>query len=617
MNLAILSPLFALAMICPLMADEGWRLDEAAVQAAAARLDEAMIERAGAGDDIVVPPLVDDATFLRRACVDLAGRLPTADEVVAFGTDGAADKRAKLVDRLLLEESAADLRFQRLADTLRVPDTVLGTSQKPYIDWLKDAVRLNMPLDELVRKLLLAEGSLAENPATGFLLRDAGNMLVTADELARGLMGEDIHCAACHDHAYADWTQMQFYQFAACFSGVRVARAPEAELSETMKFLRGEEPRTLLPGARPVGKPKRRNQVAVDVEVRAGELWPTSVVTDAPFRDLQGSERLVVMENADPVGISLPRDYKYRNGEPGELVRPQFLIFSAQQKTQDRWGSIQRTRKSLREKLAEWVTSETNPRFAMVGAARVWTWLFGPLNPEMQVNWREEAAAEEVVLTQPMRGMDCREAPGAWGRRGDFDLAEKDPLFVVLRDELIACKYDLREMTRIAARTLAYQREAMDIDVYGPPRRLAPVVRRIPGEVIWDALAGWQPDDVPPESKVKSIDELQVPADDHALRLLGRGSREWTDESMPLISFSITRFMSGSDSVMRAAKSLAGPEGLVMDSAAITRQLFRSVLSREPQARELAVADQFLTDGGSGADIAWALLNTSEFLFNH
>ena len=68
---------------------------------------------------------------------------------------------------------------------------------------------------------------------------------------------------------------------------------------------------------------------------------------------------------------------------------------------------------------------------------------------------------------------------------------------------------------------------------------------------------------------------------------------------------------------MRAAESLAGPDGLVIDSGAIIRRLFLSVLSREPQSRELAAADQFLSAGGSGADIAWALLNTSEFLFNH
>ena len=46
-------------------------------------------------------PTCDDATFLRRVTVDLCGRLPTAAEARAFLADTAADKRAKLIDRLL------------------------------------------------------------------------------------------------------------------------------------------------------------------------------------------------------------------------------------------------------------------------------------------------------------------------------------------------------------------------------------------------------------------------------------------------------------------------------------------------------------------------------------
>src|SRR5262249_48923201 len=46
-------------------------------------------------------PICDDATFLRRVTIDLCGRLPTAAEAVAFEEDRAADKRARLIDRLL------------------------------------------------------------------------------------------------------------------------------------------------------------------------------------------------------------------------------------------------------------------------------------------------------------------------------------------------------------------------------------------------------------------------------------------------------------------------------------------------------------------------------------
>ena len=47
------------------------------------------------------PARIDDERFLRRASLDIIGRLPTPEEVTAFALDPAADKRAKLVEKLL------------------------------------------------------------------------------------------------------------------------------------------------------------------------------------------------------------------------------------------------------------------------------------------------------------------------------------------------------------------------------------------------------------------------------------------------------------------------------------------------------------------------------------
>src|SRR5689334_19341797 len=59
-----------------------------------------------ARESVTPAPMADDATFLRRVHLDLVGTIPTYDETVAFLADAAADKRAKLIDRLL-----ADPRF--------------------------------------------------------------------------------------------------------------------------------------------------------------------------------------------------------------------------------------------------------------------------------------------------------------------------------------------------------------------------------------------------------------------------------------------------------------------------------------------------------------------------
>src|SRR5262245_11389532 len=54
---------------------------------------------AKAGGALAEP--ASDAEFLRRIYLDLAGRLPSVEETRAFLADPAADKREKLIDKLL------------------------------------------------------------------------------------------------------------------------------------------------------------------------------------------------------------------------------------------------------------------------------------------------------------------------------------------------------------------------------------------------------------------------------------------------------------------------------------------------------------------------------------
>ena len=58
-----------------------------------------------------IPPsaVCDDSTFIRRVCVDIAGRLPTEPEVKAFLADADPNKRDRLIDQLLDSPEYADL----------------------------------------------------------------------------------------------------------------------------------------------------------------------------------------------------------------------------------------------------------------------------------------------------------------------------------------------------------------------------------------------------------------------------------------------------------------------------------------------------------------------------
>jgi len=64
-------------------------------------------------------PQCDDAEFIRRAHLDLIGVLPSVDEVQAFLTSKAADKRAKLIDALLDRPEYVDYWSLKWSDLLR------------------------------------------------------------------------------------------------------------------------------------------------------------------------------------------------------------------------------------------------------------------------------------------------------------------------------------------------------------------------------------------------------------------------------------------------------------------------------------------------------------------
>src|SRR5687768_15230780 len=105
------------------------------------------------------PSLVDDATFLRRAYLDLVGTLPAVSEVRDFLEDESGEKRTRLIDRLL-----ADPRFAaHLARTWRrvlIADAGPAATFGAQIEqWLTDQFAQNAAFDELTRKLIIAGGA--------------------------------------------------------------------------------------------------------------------------------------------------------------------------------------------------------------------------------------------------------------------------------------------------------------------------------------------------------------------------------------------------------------------------------------------------------------------------
>ena len=161
-----------------------------------------------------------DSTFLRRAYLDVLGRVPTPEEARAFLADPAPDRRVRLVDQLLERPEWADLQANKWADLLRPNPYRVGIKAVYNLDgWLRDSFRQNKPYDQFVRDLVTAQGSTFRNGAVT-LFRDRRDPDEITTAVSQLFLGIRLECAKCHHHPFEVWSQEDFYSFAAFFARI-------------------------------------------------------------------------------------------------------------------------------------------------------------------------------------------------------------------------------------------------------------------------------------------------------------------------------------------------------------------------------------------------------------
>ncbi len=184
-----------------------------------------------------IPPsaVCDDATFLRRATLDIAGRLPTVDETRTFLASKDPNKRDQLIDSLLGSSDYADYFANKWAALLKNKRDVATdkTSNFAFHFWLRDSLLANKPYDQIVRELLGATGNVIENPAVAWYKR-AKDPETQLEDVAQLFLGVRMHCAQCHHHPFERWSQRDYYSFSAFFS--QIGRRPTATLGEDVIF---------------------------------------------------------------------------------------------------------------------------------------------------------------------------------------------------------------------------------------------------------------------------------------------------------------------------------------------------------------------------------------------
>jgi hypothetical protein len=183
-----------------------------------------------------IPPsaICDDATFIRRASLDIAGKTPTAEETNAFLSDNRPDKRDQLVDTLLASPEYADFFANKWAAVLRNKRIDKGTKASfAFHSWLRDGLLANKPYDQMVRELLAATGDAVSNPPVAWY-----NQVKTPEQqledVSQLFLGVRMGCAQCHHHPFERWSQQDYYGLAAFFT--QVGRRPTATAGQSLIF---------------------------------------------------------------------------------------------------------------------------------------------------------------------------------------------------------------------------------------------------------------------------------------------------------------------------------------------------------------------------------------------
>jgi hypothetical protein len=264
-----------------------------------------------------------------------------------------------------------------------------------------------------------------------------------------------------------------------------------------------------------------------------------------------------------------------------------------------------------REVFADWLVDPKNPWFTRVIANRVWFWLMG-----------------RGIVQEP----------------DDFrpDNPPVNPeLLAFLEQELIAAHYDLKTLFRLILGSEAYQLSCV-------PRSDQPEaaanfafypLRRLDAEVLIDALdeitgstekytsAIPEPYTYVPEN-IRSIALPDGSITSSFLEMFGRPSRDTGEEGERNNHVTATQRLYFLNSSQIQRKIEQGPklQALLRDNQKRPREvvdaLYLTILSRYPTDSERQSVSTYaqsarLGPRQSALDLAWALINTAEFLYRH
>jgi hypothetical protein len=255
----------------------------------------------------------DDAEFLRRVYLDIAGHIPSVSEARRFLEDNKPDKRQRLVNDLLKGGGYVN-HFTNVWRALWMAEADTSFVGRYFVpgfeNWLRKELEKNAGYDRIVGEILTVSiaqnnnqffdfyGNMSDPKPTGFYLSKEAKPENLAAATARMFLGVRLECAQCHDHPFATWKREQFWGLASFFAGIQ--RQEQGDF-----------------------------------------VFPTREIADRREMAIPGSDRVVqasFLDGTEP-------QWKFKVGS--------------------------------RVTLADWVTSPKNPYFARAAVNRMWAHFFG------------------------------------------------------------------------------------------------------------------------------------------------------------------------------------------------------------------------------------------------
>lgn len=191
--------------------------------------------------------LADDAEFLRRVHLDLAGCIPAAQQTREFLQNSSPDKRRRVIDRLL----NAPGYVERMTDLFHVMLMERRGDNEDWNRFLRFSFEQNRPWDSIVRDILLPDRQSESLRGAAYFytrrLEKSGQNPTDFPGLTRDVgrlfLGVDLQCAECHDHLFIDdYTQRDFQGLFAVYSNLSIRKEKfpainERAMSQKLQFV--------------------------------------------------------------------------------------------------------------------------------------------------------------------------------------------------------------------------------------------------------------------------------------------------------------------------------------------------------------------------------------------